>query len=259
MVVEQDPPPPRVIYPSVDRDLELVALRCLQKPPELRYPSAEALAEELEAYLHDEPMKVRSGRLSQVVARMFRETHHATVLENWGLLWMWHSAVLLAVCVATHMLYAAGNRSPVHYSVLWTAGLGTWAVVFWILRRRMGPVTFVERQIAHVWAASMLAIGLLFPVEMLLGLPVLKLSPVLGLVAGIVFLVKAGVLSGTFYLAAAACFGSAVAMAWWPPVAHLIFGSVAALCFFLPGLKYYRQRRRSDRQTGAHRLGSEAT
>ena len=33
-----------------------------------------------------------------------------------------------------------------------------WAAVFWWLRRRMGPVTFVERQIAHVWAASMIAI-----------------------------------------------------------------------------------------------------
>jgi serine/threonine-protein kinase len=110
----------------------------------------------------------------------------------------------------------------------------------------MGPVTFVERQIAHVWAASMICIGLLFPIEYLLGLPVLKLSPVLGLVSGMIFLVKAGILSGTFYLQAVALFLTAVAMAKWPSYAHVIFGTVSATCFFVPGWKYYHQRLEGD-------------
>ena len=86
----------------------------------------------------------------------------------------------------------AGVDNRVHYFLYWTAGLGTWAAVFWALRRRMGPVTFVERQIAHVWAASMASIALLFPVESLLGLPVLKLSPILALTSGMVFLDQGG-------------------------------------------------------------------
>jgi serine/threonine-protein kinase len=101
---------------------------------------------------------------------------------------------------------------------------------------------FVERQIAHVWAASMIAIALLFWVESLLKLPVLSLSPVLGLITGMVFLVKAGILSGWFYVQAAALFGTAILMALFPNYAHLIFGVVSAACFFFPGLKYYRQR-----------------
>ncbi len=108
-----------------------------------------------------------------------------------------------------------------------------------------GPVTFVERQIPHVWAASMISIALLFPLEAWLGLDVLTLSPVLGLSSGMVFLVKAGILSGRFYIQSAALFATAGVMAMFPSVAHLIFGAVSAACFFFPGLKYYRQRKRS--------------
>ena len=84
---------------------------------------------------------------------------------------------------------------------------------------------------------------LLFGVEMLLGLPVLALAPVLALIGGIDFFIKAGILSGAFYVQAAAMFATAFLMAWLPSVAHTIFGVVSAACFFVPGLKYYRQRR----------------
>lgn len=245
MVLEQDPVPPRMLNPKADVDLEMIALRCLQKPMDLRYASAAALADDLEAYLNNESISARSGRFTQVIALWLRETHHASVLENWGLLWMWHSLVLFVACLATNILFWVGDKDRLHYFLLWTAGLGTWAIVFWALRRRMGPVTFVERQIAHVWAGSMACVALLFPLEAWLDLPVLKLSPVLGLVNGMAFLVKAGMLSGQFYIQALALFLTAGLMAVFPDFAHLIFGVVSAACFFFPGLKYYRQRLRA--------------
>ncbi len=241
LVLEQDPLPPRMLNPKADRDLEMITLRCLQKPPDLRYASAGELAADLEAYLNDEPIAARSGRFLQVLSRAFRETHHASVLENWGLLWIWHSLVLLIACLLTNFVYLAGYQARWYYILLWTAGLGTWAAVFWALRRRVGPVTFVERQIAHIWGGSMLAIGLLFFIEMLLGMAVLTLSPVVALMTGVMFLAKAGILSGRFYLQALALFATAFAMALTPAYAHLIFGPVAAACFFLPGLQYYRR------------------
>ncbi|HEX4145093.1 MAG TPA: serine/threonine-protein kinase [Pirellulales bacterium] len=246
LLLEQEPLPPRLINPRADRELEMIALRCLQKPPELRYADAGSLADDLEAFLADEPTTARSGHFGQIVARAFRETHHATVLENWGLLWMWHSLVLLAVCLLTNLLQSRGVTGPWPYLGLWIAGLGTWAGIFWTLRRRSGPVTFVERQIAHVWAGSMVSIAGLFGVEMMLGLPVLSLSPVLGLVSSMVFLVKAGMLSGQFYVQAVALWFTAIAMALMQrydiPGNITLFGVVSAACFFVPGLKYYRQR-----------------
>ena len=242
-VIEQDPTPPRTLRPSLSRDLEGIVIRCLQKPIDLRYETADALADDLDAFLADEKVSARSGRFSQVMVRLFRETHHAPILERWGLLWMWHSLVLAVACGLTWGLDYAGVQSRIVYASVWTIGLGAWAGVFWKMRQRMGPVTFIERQIAHVWGASMIAIGLLFPLEYWLGLPPLTLSPMLGVISAMVFVIKAGMLTGAFYLQAGALLITAVAMTFWPAFGHLIFGFVAAACFFIPGYQYNRRRR----------------
>jgi serine/threonine-protein kinase len=248
LVLEQDPLPPQALNPRVDRDLEMIALKCLQKPVELRYASAADLATDLEAYLADEAVSARSSRFTQILTRAFRETHHVSVLENWGLLWMLHAAVLLALCVTTNAFQLSGVTARWPYLALWTGGLSAWAVIFWNLRRRSGPITFVERQIAHVWAGSMIADTFMYIIEYQLGLPVLTLSPMLGPVSGAVFLVKASVLSGRFYTYAIILCLTGLVMAWLqrqtyiPNFGLTLFGIVSAACFAIPGWKYYRQR-----------------
>jgi serine/threonine-protein kinase len=104
----------------------------------------------------------------------------------------------------------------------------------------------VERQIAHAWAGGTVASIALFVIEVVKGAPSLDLSPVLPVLAGVVFLVKAGTLGGQFYPWVGAYFGTAVFMALEPDWGHLVFGLVSALSFFVPGLKYYRQRKAGE-------------
>jgi serine/threonine-protein kinase len=245
LVLEQEPVPPRDLNPTVDRELELICLKCLQKPVELRYPSAAALAADLEAHAAGEAISAQPSGLRFFLNRLFRETHHADVLENWGKLWMLHSGIIFAICLVTQFMAWTRVASHAWYLALWSVGLVTWGTIFWQLRRRAGPVLFVERQIAHAWAAGVCASIAMFVIEVVAGLPPLTLSPAIAVAAGMVFVFKAGILSGQFYVWALLNFVVACLMALVPDYGHLMFGVASAVSFFVPGLKYYRQRKQT--------------
>ena len=58
-VMSEPPKSPRAINASVDRDLETICLKCLEKFPEQRYATAADVADELQRYLDREPILAR--------------------------------------------------------------------------------------------------------------------------------------------------------------------------------------------------------
>ncbi|MCS7044941.1 MAG: serine/threonine protein kinase, partial [Gemmataceae bacterium] len=66
-------PTPRHLRPDLDRRLEAIIVKCLQKEPSNRYASAAALADDLAAWLRGEPIKARPpGRFTLAWQRMRR-------------------------------------------------------------------------------------------------------------------------------------------------------------------------------------------
>src|SRR5262245_37922268 len=68
-VREHDPAPIRSLQPRTPRDLETICLKCLEKEPSRRYASAVALADDLNAFLHGDPINAQSLTLLDQVAR----------------------------------------------------------------------------------------------------------------------------------------------------------------------------------------------
>ena len=83
-VREDDPAPIRPINPAVDRDLEAIVFKCLQKSPSLRYGTAEGLALDLESWLSGRPIVARPILWTERIMKWIRRRPAAAALIGTG-------------------------------------------------------------------------------------------------------------------------------------------------------------------------------
>jgi serine/threonine protein kinase len=96
------PIPPRIWQPKTPRDLETIALKCLEKDPLLRYSSARELAEDLRRFQDSVPIRARPTSLTERAWKLTRRHPSITVLSATaaavivilfaGITWRWRQA-----------------------------------------------------------------------------------------------------------------------------------------------------------------------
>jgi tetratricopeptide (TPR) repeat protein/tRNA A-37 threonylcarbamoyl transferase component Bud32 len=85
-VVYDDVVPPSRIQPRIARDLETICLKCLERPPQKRYATAAALADDLRRYLDDLPIQARRTPAWERAAKWVRRHPTAATLMTLGTL-----------------------------------------------------------------------------------------------------------------------------------------------------------------------------
>ena len=71
-VTQHTPAAPRTIDPAIPKDLETIILKAIDRIPERRYRSAQLLAEDLQAFLTDRPIRARRVSKAERLWRLCR-------------------------------------------------------------------------------------------------------------------------------------------------------------------------------------------
>ncbi len=124
-VLDREPERPRLLNPRIDRDLETVCSKCLEKQPERRYRSAAALADDLECWLRGEPIAARPlGRLPRAW-RWCRRHRVAVVFLGTAALFL---ALVAGAAVVGYRSTAAALEQSKHHVYAMTTNLAGQAV-----------------------------------------------------------------------------------------------------------------------------------
>ncbi|MHB0960352.1 MAG: serine/threonine-protein kinase [Pirellulaceae bacterium] len=122
-VIHNDPIPPRDFHRKISRDLEAIVLKCLEKSPQRRYVTAAALAEDLDRFLHDEPVHRPRRRLVRtlhwmrgvpLVARLAgRAFHQPSSGQRWAQRGINYFCLVALMAMAMTFLWSIAFPKPI--------------------------------------------------------------------------------------------------------------------------------------------------
>ncbi|MBI5396696.1 MAG: serine/threonine protein kinase [Verrucomicrobia bacterium] len=237
MVLESEPVALRQVNARVPRELEMICLRCLEKSPAQRYPSAAALADDLDRFLKGEPVEARPpGAWPQVRRWSRREPALSSRLAG------------LTVCAAIAQVnYSLTHSVPFALHAKIMAAMAVWALVSlacqWAMRRERWAAV-----VRFVWGGADVALlTAVLEIDEALASPLVALYPALIVASGLWFRVPvvavttAAAVIGYVWLLAAECWRTGQTQVPQPHW-HLMFLATLVLVGFVVAYQVHRVR-----------------
>lgn len=157
-VRNRDPVPPRILQANVPKDPETICLKCLEKRPQDRYASAEALARDLENFLAGESIEARPPSWWDNVSRAIGRRNFDPRFRSYGTLLIAASPFPLLIHLAMYWRFHADENFPV--IITWTSIIVVLLVQSAMFRGNKETVRQVpanqRRHFATVWGANTL-------------------------------------------------------------------------------------------------------
>ena len=157
-IQEQDVAAPRTIDRRIPRDLDTICLKCLEKDPAGRYPTADELAADLGRYLEGEPIQARPISLLRRATRWARRQP--------GLATTWIAVVVFYLYHLVCRYTLGPDEITNQFHIASTGVAATWCVGAWffqrLLNRSRGKATYLFFWVTMEFA---LLTGLLFATD----------------------------------------------------------------------------------------------
>jgi serine/threonine-protein kinase len=235
-VVESDPQLPRRLNPNVPRELEMIALKCLEKNARDRYASAQAVADDLARYLDGDSISISGPKLLDRIVRTLERSQFDREFKAWSRM-LYCTAVIALV---THLLVFANHWAgwshtfATQFAIRGLEAAGMIAVLAALRRDWYPPRGAPARQLWAVWLGYMAGSFVLLAATYSLtppGLPFNELAvyPPLAVLASLAFIVLGSSYWGYCYAIGAAFLALALLMPLALALAPLFFGLVWAL------------------------------
>jgi hypothetical protein len=232
-----EPVPPRFLRPGTPRDLETICLTCLQKDTACRYPSAAALADDLERFISGEPIAMRPAGLLGRLSRTLGRNRLRAEFQAWGNLLIAFGAIVCAFHVVLDQLYR--SRQPLGWIVAIDCGqMLLLGLALWLTRiRRPLPVQPEEHRLWLEVIAFLMACALVrFIVARQAGgvdaLYEMREYPLFAVLSGLVLFIMGSAHWGRCYLFALLFAVAALLLPYYPAAGVLTFGALwtVSLC-----------------------------
>lgn len=115
-ILNAAPCPPSLVVPDVPRDFETIIMKCLAKEPRCRYGTAQALADDLRAFLEGRAISARPPSWSERMVRWTRQHRRSVTTAAVS------AAISLAVLLGGSLAWQQHRRSLAGQLMLHTSG-----------------------------------------------------------------------------------------------------------------------------------------